>query len=417
MAWSSPRPASTLTTSKSSASGRDSRIRCCLFFAIRPSAMLGSRYAMPAAPSDAARFGRQKNSGNVVTKKQRNANPIRMLKKTQIASCRRYPAASSFFWSFPVSAADLGAISPRRFSRSAIMVRSDFRSTTVPLAISNRRCSTTAEARGVRAMPAPKMSSETKTNPSNGNSSVTSHLDLDDVSNPEVPDRLENDGAGEHYSAHRLAKQELHLFGSDRRQRYGERGGKSEQHVPREAAMRGVRADLAANLEPFADDAREILEDLGQVAAAFALNGHGGHEEAHVEERNAFRDPVERLFQWKSEILLVEYRSEFGANGRAQFVGNHAQGRLECVACANGARHEIERIGKLFFELIHADRPAPHQPDTGSREPDQGGRGPHERRAEEEPGHQPQGDACADADQDDRAGCRLDARLRNQAAQ
>ena len=65
----------------------------------------------------------------------------------------------------------------------------------------------------------------------------------------------------------------------DRRQR--------QQHVAGEAAVRRVHAHLPQNLEPLADDVREVVENLRQVAAGLALDQHGGDEEPDVEDRHA----------------------------------------------------------------------------------------------------------------------------------
>ena len=65
--------------------------------------------------------------------------------------------------------------------------------------------------------------------------------------------------------------------------------GSAQQHVAGEAAVRGVHAHLPANLEPLAHDVREVVENLGQVAAGVALDQHGGDEEADVEQLRCAR--------------------------------------------------------------------------------------------------------------------------------
>ena len=64
------------------------------------------------------------------------------------------------------------------------------------------------------------------------------------------------------------------------------------QHVAGKPSVRGVHADLTANLEPLAHDVREVVEDFRKVAAGLALNEDRGREEAHVEQRHA----LDRLF-------------------------------------------------------------------------------------------------------------------------
>ena len=62
-----------------------------------------------------------------------------------------------------------------------------------------------------------------------------------------------------------------------------------EQHVAGHPAVRRVDPHLAQDLEALAHDVREVLENLGQVAAGLALDQHGGREEPHVEERHRDR--------------------------------------------------------------------------------------------------------------------------------
>ena len=91
------------------------------------------------------------------------------------------------------------------------------------------------------------------------------------------------------------------MFGIDERQRNGERRRQREQHVAGEAAVRGVHADLPLDLEPLAHDVREVVENLGEVAAGIPLDEHGRHEEADVENRDAGSHLVQRVTQRQAD--------------------------------------------------------------------------------------------------------------------
>ena len=84
-------------------------------------------------------------------------------------------------------------------------------------------------------------------------------------------------------------EEQLHVLGIDERQRDRQRRRQRQQHVAGEAAVRGVHAHLPLDLEPLAHDVREVVENLGQVAAGVALNQHGGDEEPDVEDRRRAR--------------------------------------------------------------------------------------------------------------------------------
>ena len=150
----------------------------------------------------------------------------------------------------------------------------------------------------------------------------------------------------------------------DERERDGERRRQRQQHVAGEAAVRGVHAHLPQDLEALAHDVREVVEDLGQVAARLALNRDRGHEELHVENRHALGHLVEHVAQRQTEVLLLERLLELDADRRRQFVGHHAHRGLEGVAGTNRPRQQIQRFRELFFELLHALRALVAQPDV-----------------------------------------------------
>src|SRR5437762_6035563 len=62
---------------------------------------------------------------------------------------------------------------------------------------------------------------------------------------------------------------------------------KRADDVAREPRLRRLDANLSLNAEAFADRVTDVLQDLGEVAADFALNEHGGDAELEVENRHA----------------------------------------------------------------------------------------------------------------------------------
>ncbi len=74
-------------------------------------------------------------------------------------------------------------------------------------------------------------------------------------------------------------------------------------------------AHLAHDFEALADHVREVVENFGQVAAGFALQHHGGHEELDVDQRNAIGEIEQRVAHGETEFLLLEQLAEFRATG------------------------------------------------------------------------------------------------------
>ena len=82
-----------------------------------------------------------------------------------------------------------------------------------------------------------------------------------------------DDGAHQHHLPHVLAKQQVCMWsGLMNDSATASAAGQREQDVAGEAAVRGVHADLPPDLEPLAHDVRQVVENLGQVAAGIALD-------------------------------------------------------------------------------------------------------------------------------------------------
>ena len=96
----------------------------------------------------------------------------------------------------------------------------------------------------------------------------------------------------------------------------GERRRQPDEHPAGDAAVRRDDADLPLHPEPIADDRREVVENLGEVAAGLALRQHGGDEEPRVEQRDPLARSLQRVRQRHAEVLLVVEQLELGADRR-----------------------------------------------------------------------------------------------------
>src|SRR5690606_12017846 len=115
------------------------------------------------------------------------------------ASLPRYPALMRRCCTLPRSASEFGAKEPRRFSALTIAALSGGGALEgTPCVSSPRRRSIAAVAGGDIAMAAAVTSSDTNRNASSGSSRVTSHLDPDHAADPQVADRLHDDGGDQH---------------------------------------------------------------------------------------------------------------------------------------------------------------------------------------------------------------------------
>src|SRR4029450_6555357 len=120
--------------------------------------------------------------------------------------------------------------------------------------MTSRRRSASPAFRPLSAYVMPVTINEPNTNARIGRSSVTLHLDLDDLLDPEEPNRLHDEAGDDHNVAHALLEEQVHVLRVDEGEREGEKCRQRHQHVPGEPAVRRVHAHLAADLEPLADD-------------------------------------------------------------------------------------------------------------------------------------------------------------------
>src|SRR5439155_3776675 len=114
--------------------------------------------------------------------------------------------------------------------------------------------------------------------------------------------------------------------------------GQREEHVAREAAVRRVHAHLTQNLEALAHHVRQVVENLRQVAAGFALDDDGRHEEADVEERHALAQLIQRVAERQAEVLLVVSLLELGIDRLGELLGYPAMPWSVRVAVLNWRR-------------------------------------------------------------------------------
>src|SRR5215510_3888921 len=122
---------------------------------------------------------------------------------------------------------------------------------------------------------------------------IVSDLDPDDLANDEIADRLQANADHQHGMANRIAEQRLDEHRVHEIHAHHDDGRHAHKQEHGEAALRGVDAHLSQDLEPLADYVREVVEDLGEVAARLALQHDGSDEELHVDERN----PVDQIAQ------------------------------------------------------------------------------------------------------------------------
>src|SRR5262245_39589763 len=110
--------------------------------------------------------------------------------------------------------------------------------------------------------------------------------------------------------------------------------------------------ELALNLEPLANHVAQIVQDLRQVAASLALSQYRRHEKSGVDERHPSCQPFKGVGQRQAEILLVVQGAELSCHRLRQLLGRHPKAGGERMTRTKRPGDEIDRLGKLLFELL-----------------------------------------------------------------
>ncbi len=99
-------------------------------------------------------------------------------------------------------------------------------------------------------------------------------------------------------------------------------GGKREQNHRLDPAFRRQGFDLAAELVALADDAGELVEQLGQVAAGLLLDQKREHEDLELDQAGAACQLAESDLGREAEVLLLVAIGELAGNRRCELVGD-----------------------------------------------------------------------------------------------
>src|SRR5271165_6881443 len=135
---------------------------------------------------------------------------------------------------------------------------------------------------------------------------------------------------------------------------HGLQGDAGHQQSHGKAALGGVDANLALDLEALADDVGQVVQDFGKIAAGFALQHDGSDEEFYIDERDALGEIHEGVADGHAELLLFIEFAEFAGERFGDFVGNHFQSGSEGVSGADGAGQSVDGFGEEFLEFFEA---------------------------------------------------------------
>src|SRR5208282_1476143 len=205
-----------------------------------------------------------------------------------------------------------------------------------------------------------------------------SNLDLDNSANHKISHRLQCDASDDQGVSYRVGEKRLDKAPVKDKHYGHHRGRQSHEQHHGEASLGGVNADLAQNLEAFADYIGQVVKNLGQIAAGFALQHHCRHEELEVDQRHTVGQIEQGVAHREAEFLFFIKLAEFSGNRFRDLVGNHFECGGKCVAGAHGAGERVDGLGKLLLKFLEALGPHVRGIGVGDKKPEQGA-GPAEQ--------------------------------------
>src|ERR1700683_46151 len=182
----------------------------------------------------------------------------------------------------------------------------------------------------------------------------SSYLKLNDLANHEITHGLQRDTDHQQSVADGIIKKRLDEIRTEDEKNRDHCRWHGHEQSHGEAALGGVDAHLALDLEAFADDIGQVIEDFGKVSAGFALQHDGGHKEFDVDQGDALGEIHESIAHRHAELLLFIEFAEFTGKRFGDLVGNHLQSGGEGVPGPDGAGQGVDGFGEEFLKLFKA---------------------------------------------------------------
>ena len=117
-------------------------------------------------------------------------------------------------------------------------------------------------------------------------------------------------------------QQRCHGRGLDGKQRSPHAQGQQHHHPALHPALSRQRHDLVLQRHLLADGVGQPLQRLGQVAAAFIGNAHGGPEKSQVITAHPAFQIQQRIIQRHPQPQLPQHQLEFLTAGCRQLAGH-----------------------------------------------------------------------------------------------
>src|SRR5215471_5394827 len=113
------------------------------------------------------------------------------------------------------------------------------------------------------------------------------HFKVNDLPQNHRTDRLQSPRDSEGYRALRIFKKDVHIIGINDGDRNCHEDRQRDQDAGSQAALRRSDLNLPINPEAITNDARQSVQNFGQIAASLLLDEQGRDEETHIKHGHA----------------------------------------------------------------------------------------------------------------------------------
>src|SRR5919202_174744 len=161
--------------------------------------------------------------------------------------------------------------------------------------------------------------------------SIRLPLEREDLSEQGRADQHHHEGEDDQLVARGGVVERAHVVRVDEGQHPRHEEGEAAQDVGRHAAHRGQRLDLARELLPVPHRLGDHVEESGEAAADLPLDGHGGDDELEVLRPDPFGHLPERVVHRPAQARLREHALELLRRRALAFVDDVLDALPEAV--------------------------------------------------------------------------------------
>ena len=155
---------------------------------------------------------------------------------------------------------------------------------------------------------------------------------------------------------HRIGEQDLAVLGVQIVHDDEQGGRQGQQDDTGQAAFAGQCLNLSPDLESFANQRTDLVQDFRQVTARLPLQDDGGDKEAEVQVRHAPAHVFQSIFERHAQVLGFVASLKLLADRIRHLIGDQIDAAGQAVAGSQSAADQFQSFGHLGSEFPESCR-------------------------------------------------------------